>query len=199
MLSHLYAGRKIDALDGLLLPPLPPADSAADRLGARLPAFYVRFVVPPKEPGIRALLHTGQLYWRAADFDRAAMRAFQEPMPRSEDTTFYLALALALRGGPENAAAMMRKPPSDRLGIGDTAALDVVARGSGPLAPLAAFDAAFLKRVAAPRAPDPAYWRDVAARFNASAPRLSGAEAARALELAKEAQAIEAEVAKPSQ
>jgi hypothetical protein len=41
-LSELYAGRRLDALDQLLLPPLPPADesSAALKVAARLPAFY---------------------------------------------------------------------------------------------------------------------------------------------------------------
>lgn len=41
-LSELYAGRRLDALDQLLLPPLPAADesSAALKIAARLPAFY---------------------------------------------------------------------------------------------------------------------------------------------------------------
>ncbi len=42
LLSELYAGRRIDALDGLLLPALPPATqtSTALKLAANLPAFY---------------------------------------------------------------------------------------------------------------------------------------------------------------
>lgn len=41
-LSELYAGRRLDALDKLLLPPLAPPsqDSAALRVAASLPAFY---------------------------------------------------------------------------------------------------------------------------------------------------------------
>jgi hypothetical protein len=42
LLSELYAGRRIDALDGLLLAPLAPLtqDGAAYQLAAKLPAFY---------------------------------------------------------------------------------------------------------------------------------------------------------------
>lgn len=41
-LSELYAGRRLDALDQLLLPALPPVDEStpAQRIAARLPAFY---------------------------------------------------------------------------------------------------------------------------------------------------------------
>lgn len=41
-LSELYAGRRLDALDQLLLPPLPALDesTAALKIAARLPAFY---------------------------------------------------------------------------------------------------------------------------------------------------------------
>jgi hypothetical protein len=50
LLSQLYAGRRLDALDGLLLPALPPATQAnADsKLAANLPAFYaLRFDSTP--------------------------------------------------------------------------------------------------------------------------------------------------------
>jgi hypothetical protein len=42
LLSRLFNGRRIDALDGLLLPPLPAPDpkTTHERLAARLPAFY---------------------------------------------------------------------------------------------------------------------------------------------------------------
>jgi hypothetical protein len=43
-LSALYAGRRLDALDQLLLPPLPPLDEStpALKIAARLPSFYAR-------------------------------------------------------------------------------------------------------------------------------------------------------------
>src|SRR5262249_10095133 len=62
----------------------------------------------------RGYLALGQTYWRALDFDRAAQLA--APEPRGDEARFYLALALALRGGPEGAAQMMRHPPDGNLG-----------------------------------------------------------------------------------
>lgn len=65
LLSKLYAGRRIDALDGLLLPALAPADysTVERRLGARLPAFYAGIVLSdqkPSEPAfLRALIERG--------------------------------------------------------------------------------------------------------------------------------------------
>jgi hypothetical protein len=50
LLSRLYAGRRIDALDGLLLPPLPPVSPAnlAQKTAVYLPAFYaLRFESTP--------------------------------------------------------------------------------------------------------------------------------------------------------
>ena len=47
LLSEVFAGRRIDALDQLLLPPLRPADesSTEQRLAARLPTFYANLVL----------------------------------------------------------------------------------------------------------------------------------------------------------
>ena len=47
LLSEVFAGRRIDALDQLLLPPLAPVDesSAEQRLAARLPTFYANLVL----------------------------------------------------------------------------------------------------------------------------------------------------------
>jgi hypothetical protein len=51
-LSELYAGRRLDALDQLLLPPLPPADesNAGLRIAAHLPAFYASKLAVSPEP-----------------------------------------------------------------------------------------------------------------------------------------------------
>lgn len=65
LLSKLYGGRRVDALDALLLPPLPPASpsSAEERLAARLPTFTAGFLIDPKaatKPGtLRMLIDRG--------------------------------------------------------------------------------------------------------------------------------------------
>jgi hypothetical protein len=65
LLSKLYAGRRIDALDGLLLPPLagPDLGTPERRLAAKLPTFYASLVLydqPPQDPELlRALLERG--------------------------------------------------------------------------------------------------------------------------------------------
>lgn len=73
MLSRLYGGRRVDALDGLLVPPLPAAapGSLEERLAAALPTFYAGRLLAPdaatRPATLRALLGRGvPLQQRAA-------------------------------------------------------------------------------------------------------------------------------------
>lgn len=65
LLSKLYGGRRIDALDALLLPPLAPAapSNVEERLAAKLGTFSAGLLLDPKagtRPGtLRALLQRG--------------------------------------------------------------------------------------------------------------------------------------------
>jgi len=64
LLSEVYAGRRIDALDKLLLPTLAPAldDSTERRLAQRLPTFYSGILLADSAldaPLLRALLERG--------------------------------------------------------------------------------------------------------------------------------------------
>jgi hypothetical protein len=65
LLSKLYAGRRIDALDRLLLPALPAfkPQTAAERLAKRLPTYYAGFLLKDQDPTdaglLRALLEMG--------------------------------------------------------------------------------------------------------------------------------------------
>lgn len=65
LLSKLYGGRRIDALDSLMLAPLPPAPSGTveERLAARLPTFAAGLVLDPKAAAragtLRALMEKG--------------------------------------------------------------------------------------------------------------------------------------------
>ncbi len=65
LLSKLYGGRRIDLLDGLLMPALPAATptTTTERLAAELPTFYAARLLGdanPADPGVlRALLERG--------------------------------------------------------------------------------------------------------------------------------------------
>lgn len=64
-LSRLYGGRRIDALDGLLVPPLAKAEATTvqERLALKLPTFYSGILLPrdaaKKASFLRALLERG--------------------------------------------------------------------------------------------------------------------------------------------
>jgi hypothetical protein len=122
----------------------------------------------------RARLGLGQRYWRALDFDQAAALALASLNERpSDEARLVAAVALALRDGPEDASALLLRAPIVALGMGHTAALDAVAAGSSPMAPLAAFDAALVLEIAPPVDATAAYWSDVARRWAEAAKRAS--------------------------
>jgi hypothetical protein len=63
LLSKLYGGRRIDALDRLILPapPAPGGASVEERLAASLPTFYAGILLDPKlvtQPGVLAAFAT---------------------------------------------------------------------------------------------------------------------------------------------
>ncbi len=124
----------------------------------------------------RARLELGRLYWRAVDFDQASALAAsaRAASPKADEATFVLAVALALRNGPEDAAEMMRKAPR-ALPTAHTEALDAVGTQvpPGPFAGMATFDAALIRQLAAPEGADAGYWNNVATRFRAAAALLT--------------------------
>jgi hypothetical protein len=229
MLSRLYGGRRIDALDALLLPPLAKAEPASveERLARKLPTFYAGMLLDDQaatRPGtLRMLLDRGiplpqrsalrgapltkeartllargrimlgQTYFRSVDFDQAAalLSAWPEGEARPSDATFALALAIALRGGPEDAADMMRKAPLALTGMGKVAALDYVTQSlpPPPEAGMAAFDAALIRQLTAPEGASADFFRELAARYQRAASRITAPDArALANERAKEAE-----------
>jgi hypothetical protein len=237
LLSKMYGGSPIDALDGLRLPPLGPHEPATteQRLASRLPVFYAGVLFPPEAAGDPAMLRSfaekgislphriglrqtslppaarllyararfemGQNYWRRVDFDET-VRLLADGGRDSEEGKLVLALALALRGGPENAADMMVRAPLGDLGIGRTAALESLVDAGGWLGGSAAFDAALVRQLAAPATADASYWRAVAAGFRKAAAVLVDLQDKRdaenrAAEAEQTAQAIEAAAAQP--
>jgi len=196
LLAKLYGGRRIDALDALLLPdaPTPPATTPNEAAVAAIPTYWLdsgdiahaedpRFLangvtrglreqlrkIPegaPDElrtPYARARFAMGRIYWRRVDFVEAAYAA--KPSGKPEDR-LVLALSLALAHGPNGAAEMMRAPTPAALDLRHTEALDALVAEGGPLAGLAAYDAAHIRALSPPEGADAApYLKDVAARF----------------------------------
>ncbi len=126
----------------------------------------------------RARFELGQNYWRKVDFDQVLELLRDFPAAERPDRVrMLLALGLALRGGPQNAAQMMLKAPLSELGIGQVGALDALsaAQPAGPYAAFAAFDAALVSRLATPRNADAATWRKLGERFRRAAGQLADA------------------------
>ncbi len=116
----------------------------------------------------RARLTMGIRYWRAVDFDAAASLLSKIPKDKlTKEDRLNLALAIALRRGPEDVAALMLKNEGFSPEFADVRALDVVAQedGASPLGGMAAFDAGVLRTIAAPRDAEPKYWEGLADRF----------------------------------
>lgn len=230
LLSRMYGGRPIDALDALLLPPdpLPAPTTTEQRVARKLPTFYAGMLLDAAvgtDPAVlrslvtrglplrhrialrkaslspelriivaRARLQLGRTYWRAVDIDEAVALLAKWPAgsDRPPEASLLLAIGLALRGGPADAAEMIRTAPVESLGIGRVAALDALARGqpSGPAGALAAFDAAVIRQVAAPPRAPKSYWLELAQRYRAAARRLADPAAQQAAERrARDAQA----------
>ena len=212
LLSELFGGRRVDALDVLAIAPIP-APKAGDsdvakatgingRLAASLPIFYVGLLLDPasaKEPSVLASLATrgvpvpfrvalkdaqiddasrvsyaharlrmGFEYWRAADFDATASLLVKVGKDKlSPDDRLELAVALALRNGPDDVAALMQREGVMAPDFGRVAALDVVAadESAGADRGRAAFDAAVITQLTLPLSGDPSVWTALAKRY----------------------------------
>lgn len=203
LLTKLYGGRRIDALDALLLPaqPAPSMATPMDVAIASTPIYWLgnrelglardgrtlsRGLLPAmrgdgkklpdelRSPYARTRLDMGRVYWRRVDFVEAAHAAAGSAKPEDR---LVLALSLALAHGPNGAAEMMRAPTPSMLDLKHTEALDALAAEGGPLAGMAAYDAAHLRSLSPPDGDDAKpYLRDVSARFRKAEALLTDAE-----------------------
>lgn len=219
LLSRAYAGRRIDALDALLLPSLPPTagTGVSASLAARLPTFFVErilaaldssylsagsFVEPssldtaqsvlarglpprlhaqldashlPRRLALayaEALIRSGRLYWRAADFARAtAILGDDRSDPAlAAEGALLQGISSALQSSARDAIEMMSRGPFPSTGP-DLSALERLSRGRGELAARAGFNAALLRGLSPPPAPEPAFFTDLERRYRDAAER----------------------------
>ncbi|AKU95398.1 hypothetical protein AKJ09_02062 [Labilithrix luteola] len=190
LLGKLYGGRRIDALDALML----GGPETAPVMGGVSPFWIdVTHAMPIDDPkaiaeqGLtedlrakvraqrewaspelrsayaRARLDMGREYWRRVDFVEAAYAAKGSNSPEDR---LVLAVALALVHGPNGPKEMMLGASPEALDLRHTEALDALVAEGGPLAGAAAFDAAHLWAVSTTAGDKaPAQLRDAAARF----------------------------------
>jgi hypothetical protein len=194
LLSKLYGGRRIDALDALLV---PGGEPQKDDVPEGVQLLVSGKVKAPAKPAL-ARLHRGRLYWRRVDFveaAHAAKAAGGEPEDR-----LVLATALALAKGPNGAKEMMAAPSPASLGLTHTEALDTIVAEGGKTAGMAAFNAALLRSLAPPEgAAAAAHFADVASRFEKAEALLEdGASKKQAKDRAADARAAAKTAAGPS-
>ena len=123
----------------------------------------------------RARLLLGIRYWRAEDFDAAAVQLSKIPRAKlAPEDKLLFAIALGLRNGPDDVAALMQKEGFLSVGFGRTAALDVVGGDSQASSTqgLGAYDAAVITQIALPRGSEPSAWAALAKRYDDAAPLL---------------------------
>jgi hypothetical protein len=130
MLSRLYGGRRIDALDALLLPPVarPAPASLEERLAARLPTLYAGLVLDDQAASRAGTLR--QLLERGVPLPQRLSLRKADLAPEAR--------ALYARAHLELGRLYWRAVDFDQA-----AALAASARGSGPAPAPAADDATF--------------------------------------------------------
>ena len=161
LLSEVYSGRRIDALDKLLLSPLKPVpeDTTEQKLARRLPTFYASYVLAGSAvdaPLLRAFLERGLPRSLAAHLDPAKLdeagqdlfvRALIERGRRyfkAEDFALAARLSKSEKPGPERSlyhalASSLENGPRD--------ASELLLRG--PQLPAGALQVSELDRLAA--------------------------------------------------
>jgi hypothetical protein len=135
LLSELYAGRRLDALDRLLLPPLPALsrDTPARKLAASLPAFYALKLEHPGELSdpklLRARLERGvpPSLWLDSPGAGAAPRS-AELAGLTQQALFQLG-QLYFWAEPFARAAQVETPATDSNAALLTALAKILARG----------------------------------------------------------------------
>ena len=175
LLSKLYGGRRIDALEGLLLPSAvaAPVATAADLAMASVPVVWLqdKDIANPEDARILAHGVTKSMRVRFRKPAGAAPDELRSPYARARlemgrvywrrvdfveaayaakgsdklEDRLVLAVALALAQGPNGAAEMMRAETPAALELRHTEALDALVAEGGALAGMAAFDAAHLR------------------------------------------------------
>jgi hypothetical protein len=162
LLSEVYSGRRIDALDKLLLPSLPKAreDTTEQKLALRLPTFYAGYLLADSAldaPLLRALLERGVPRSLVAHIPDAAKldpavrdlfaRWLLERGRRYFDAKDFTHAADLSKGDDRNADRALVHALADCLEEGPRDASELILRG--PQLPTGALQVTELDRLAA--------------------------------------------------
>jgi len=123
---------------------------------------------------VRAYIERGRRYLRGEDFATAAQLCAEEKSATPE-RALYRALADTLQHGPRDASDVLLHGPLLPTDTGKVTELEQLAAQKNELAPLAAFDAAYLASLVPPQN-DPKFWADLARRFEQAARGLRAPE-----------------------
>jgi hypothetical protein len=116
----------------------------------------------------RGLVELGALYFTPASFDKAAAlgtAGASASATEQAEAELLLAVAEALRGGPPNTVVLMLRGPLLPEGMGNVTKLDQLGARRSPTAGFALFNAAHILSILPQKSPSPAYWTDIASRF----------------------------------
>lgn len=201
LLAKMYGGRRIDALDALML----NDNIVLDLPGTPQATFHLRMLSPAaKDPDASAPLAIrikaaerhllrGATFWRAVDYDRV-LALVGADAAKDDKARLYSAIALAMRQGPADAYHFMNAATPADLNLLHTEALDMMAKEQRPNAGMAAFDAALLREIAPPVTGQREHFTDVAKRYEDAAKLLDGGRQSAAKSRAEGARALAAAI-----
>jgi hypothetical protein len=121
LLAKLYGGRRVDALDALVVPPAPAAaaGTAQERLARSLPTFYAGLLLTPdaaKEPGVlRSMVHAGVPLTHRAALKEMDASLSDEARASYARARFAMGIRYWRAVDFDAAAALLAKVPKDKL------------------------------------------------------------------------------------
>jgi hypothetical protein len=124
----------------------------------------------------RGQFELGCRYFRPSDFVRASATLAGKGVsagPAANETRLIAALAQALEGGPENAVQLVLTGPMLPRGMGNVAALERLANGSGNVSGMSAFNAGHLLSIIPQDKPTILHWQLIARYFDAAERKLT--------------------------
>jgi hypothetical protein len=146
----------------------------------------------------RAYFELGRTYMNSAAFQRAATLyagSSADTGPQAEEDALLSALSSLLTAVPANAAELFRVGPRLPSALGETTRLDELSRSRSNLAGAAAFDAAYLRELAAADG-SVSHFQEVGKRYELARQLLSGTERTLAADRGRAAQATAQALAK---